>query len=189
MKEIFIFCLLLALVSTECRADAGFSIRRRHAPTQISFEGTSALKGYTLVRINKVFADSDWRHLRPLPGKLDTIDDRYNIYVQDGGRRWEESDRDVFVGLQDSTGRITDSFHFNMKKYNYHLKITGVSGGKLQYNLKKKKAVYSYAVTGDEHDGSDSDHRVNRWIFIGTSLLGLLALVYLFMRRKKWQVA
>lgn len=168
-------------------ADAGFSISRRKAPTRVTFEGTASLSGYTLVRINYTYHDSDWRKLNPQLGRMDTINDAYYDYVQDGGRHWEESERYLHYALLDTAGKITDSFTLFMKKYDNHLRITGVNGGKLQYTIKKKKAVFQYGVLSD--DGEGENHRLARTIFILCSLTGLAALIVLFFKKRKTQLA
>ena len=85
--------------------------------------------------------------------------------------------------LIDSTGRATDSLKLHMKKYSYQVVINGVKDGKMQYELKKKRAVYEYALV--EEDDNPGRNRLYRWIFILSSLAGFILLVGLFLRRRK----
>src|SRR5687767_3980207 len=131
--------LLLALMllsSLSAIADAGFSIRRRTAPSEISFEGTSKLAGYTLFLAR--YDDKE------------AIDDADKFVVQDGGKRWEESERNLKFVLVDAAGNVTDSFNVYMKKHNYHMVISGVKDNKLQYKMKRSKAYFNYAVIAED---------------------------------------
>lgn len=178
---------LFLLACQQLSADAGFSISRRKPGTRITFEGTANIKGYTLVRVYYGYNDSDWQHKNPFIRTKDTVTDAFYDYIQNGGRHWEESDRYVPFALMDTSGRITDSFTLFMKKYDNHLIITGVKEGKLQYTIKKKKAVFEYGITS--YDEPDSSHRTARWIFIICSLAGLVALIMLFLKKRKTQLA
>jgi hypothetical protein len=179
---------ILLLACQQLRADAGFSISRRKPASHITFEGTASIgKGYTLVRVYYGYNDSDWQHKNPFISSKDTVDDKFSTVIQNGGRHWEESERYVPFALLDTAGRITDSFTLYMKKYDNHLIITGVKDGKLQYTIKKKKAVFEYGLLSYEEP--ESGYRTTRWIFIGCSLAGLLALIGLFIKKRKNQIA
>ena len=185
MKTVALFFFLL--VFHEAQADAGFSIRRKKAASNISFSGVENLKSYMLLRVlwysNK---KDDSTFSKPFIVEADTITNDSKIYIQEGGRRWEESDRDLkFVLIDRVTGLQTDSFYIYTKKYDFHLNISGVKEGKLQYKIKKTKAVYSYGILSEGETTSES--RTNRWIFILSSLLGFIMLVVVFLKRKKIQ--
>lgn len=186
-RKSFLFLLLLALTTIESRADAGFNISRKKPGARVTFEGTAKMAGYTLVRYYFSYNDSDWKKQNPIISKMDTVNDEYSDYIQNGGRRWEESDRFLSFGLLDTGGHFTDSFTLFIKKYDNHLVISGVKDGKLQYTIKKKKAVYDYGIAS--YDGDDASHRVARIAFILCSLAGLVALVVLFIRKRKTQTA
>lgn len=174
----------LVLFSLAALADAGFSIRRRTAPSQITFEGTGNLAGYKLLLVQYSFHGEDTLLRYPFISRRDTIDDGYKIVIQDGGRRWDESERYLHFALArtDSGGTVTDTFTVYMKKWNYHMLITGEKNGKLQYKMKKTKAYFDYTVIADDESGNNG--RVNRWIFILCSLAGLVLLILLFLKRK-----
>jgi hypothetical protein len=186
-RKTYLLLPLLLLVCQQLWADAGFSIARRKPATHITFEGTANIKGYTLVRLYYGYNDTDWQRRNPQIKTKDTVTDAFTGYIQNGGRHWEESDRYVPFALLDPAGRITDSFTLFMKKYDNHLVITGVKDGKLQYTIKKKKAVFEYGITSYEE--GDSSHRTARWMFIICSLAGLVALILLFMKKRKRQLA
>lgn len=178
------FTALLVLTSLAALADAGFSIRRRTAPAQITFEGTGNLAGYKLVLVQYSYHEEDTLLKNPFISRRDTIDDNYKIVIQDGGKRWDESERYLHFALakSDSAGTVTDTFTVYMKKWNYQMVITGAKDSKLQYKMKKSKAYFDYAVIADDDSGSNG--RVNRWIFILCSLAGLMLLILLFLKRK-----
>lgn len=196
IKDIFIFIGmkpgvkviitgLLLLYSLATMADAGFSIRRRTAPAQISFEGTGNLSGYKLCLVQYSYKEEDSLLKNPFISRRDTIDDRYSMLIQNGGKRWDESERYLHFALAktDSAGTVTDTFTVFMRKWNYQMIINGVKDGKLQYKLKKSKAYYNYSVLSD--DESSGMAKRNRWIFIICSLVGFVLLIGLFLRRKK----
>ena len=174
------FTALLVLTSLAALADAGFSIRRRTAPAQITFEGTGNLAGYKLVLVQYSYHEEDTLLKNPFISRRDTIDDNYKIVIQDGGKRWDESER--YLAKSDSAGTVTDTFTVYMKKWNYQMVITGAKDSKLQYKMKKSKAYFDYAVIAADDSGSNG--RVNRWIFILCSLAGLMLLIFLFLKRK-----
>lgn len=186
-RQLLIFILLVTIAGPDARADAGFSISRRKPGARITFEGTANLSGYTLVRYYMQYNDTDWKKTNPQMGRMDTVNDEYYDYIQNGGRHWEESDRNVPFALLDTAGHITDSFTLFMKKYDNHLIISGVKNGKLQYTIKKKKAVFEYGVAS--YDGDDASHRTARLIFILCSLTGVAALAVLFVKKRKTQTA
>ena len=163
----------MLLCSVTAVADAGFSIRRRTAPSEISFEGTSKLAGHTLF-----LARYD---------NKEAIDDADKFVVQDGGKNWEESDRTLKFLLADPAGTVIDSFTVFMKKHNYHMVISGVKNNKLQYKMKKSRAYFNYAVIAE--DDSNKNNQVNRLIFIACSMLGFVLLVLMFLKRRKIKLA
>ncbi len=179
-----IITVSLVLFSLSAMADAGFSIRRRTAPSQITFEGTGNLAGYKLLLVQYSFYGEDTLFRNPFISRRDTITDSYKIVIQDGGKRWDESDRYLHFALAktDSAGTVTDTFTVYMKKWNYHMLITGEKGGKLEYKMKKTKAYFDYTVITDDESGNNG--RINRWIFILCSLAGLVLLILLFLKRK-----
>ena len=172
-KNHSLLLVLMLLSSLAAMADAGFSIRRRTAPSEITFEGTSKLGGYTLF------------HAR-YSGN-DKIDDAAKFVVQDGGKNWEESDRTLKFLLADPAGNMIDSFTVFMKKHNYHMVISGVKDNKLQYKMKRSKAYYNYSVIAE--DDSNKNNLVNRLIFIACSMLGFVLLVLMFLKRRKIKLA
>lgn len=179
-----IITVSLVLFSLSALADAGFSIRRRTAPSQIIFEGTGNLAGYKLLLVQYSYAGEDTLLRNPFISRRDTIDEGYKIVIQDGGKRWDESERYLHFALakMDSAGTVTDTFTVYMKKWNYQMMISGQKDGKLQYKLKKSKAYFDYSVIADDESGNNG--RVNRWIFILCSLAGLVLLILLFLKRK-----
>ena len=179
-----IITISLVLFSLSALADAGFSIRRRTAPSQITFEGTDNLAGYKLLLVQYSYAGEDTLLRNPFISRRDTIDDGYKIVIQDGGKRWDESERYLHFALakMDSAGTVTDTFTVYMKKWNYQMMISGQKDGKLQYKLKNSKAYFDYSVIADDESGNNG--RVNRWIFILCSLAGLVLLILLFLKRK-----
>ncbi len=165
-------------------ADAGFSIRRRTAPSQITFDGTGNMAGYKLVLVQYSYHEDDTLFKKPFISRRDTINDGYKIVIQDGGKRWDESERYLRFALAktDSVGTVTDTFTVYMKKWNYHMIITGEKNGKLQYKMKKSKAYFDYTVIAEDESGTNG--RINRWKFILCSLAGLVLLILLFLKRK-----
>jgi hypothetical protein len=181
MKGVFAFMLLL--ISITSIADAGFSIRRKKAAVNISFSGTNNLTAHKLIHRTGYYIDTTDK--RPWANKGRVVDDNYKILVQNGGKRWEETDRyQTFLLVDMQTGTTTDSFTIYAKEKNIHFDISGVKEGKLQYNTKKNMAVYQYSVVGEESDNVNT-HKINLVIYIVISLLGLTLLVYLFKRQKK----
>lgn len=162
--------LLLCCISlaTSAIADAGFSVRRKQAACIISFSGTGNLKNYKLVN----------------PYRNVTLNDDETIFIQEGGKRWEESDRDIKLLLVDTTtNRATDSLQLHVKGYNLHIKISGQQNGKLQYNMDSTKAVYDYLLLND--DEKSEQFKRNRILFITCSVAGFILLLLLFFFRKK----
>lgn len=180
MKKIC-WILVFCCVCTAAFADAGFNIRRRQALSVISFSGCNNLRLHQLV-----FAGSHFRMdtvNRPYASWGQVVYDDYKINTQDGGKRWDESDRNIYLLLIDtSNNKITDSLHLYAKDYNMHIIIAGDSAGKLQYKIDSSKAIYQYMVMGD--DESNGAFKRNRFIFIGCSLIGFVLLIVLFIRRK-----
>ena len=181
MKRYLLLSLFL-LVAAWVFADAGFSIRRKHAVVIFSFSGINNLKGYKLIQTEYYVLEGD---TRPYPHLGQTIDnDNFTISIQEGGRRWEEEDRNIFLSLVDAqTGKTVDSLQLYAKDYSMHFKISGVQNGKLQYQTDSTKAVYKYLILNEEED-SAAAYRRNRLIFIACSLLGFILLAWLFVRRK-----
>jgi hypothetical protein len=179
----WILATFLILSSYTCFADAGFSIRRKKAAVNISFSGTNNLTAHKLIHLSGYYIDTTDK--RPWANKGRVVDDSYRILVQNGGKRWEESDRyQTFLVVDMQSGATTDSFTIYAKQKNIHFEITGVKDGKLQYNTKKNMAVYQYSVVGEDTDNV-STHKINLAIYVVISLLGLTLLVYLFKRQKK----
>jgi hypothetical protein len=179
----WIFVTLLILSNTVCFADAGFSIRRKKAAVNISFSGTNNLTAHKL--IHRTWFYTDTTDKRPWANKGNEVDDKYHYTVQNGGKRWEESDRyQTFIVVDMQTGATTDSFTIYAKEKNILFEISGVKDGKLVYETKKNRAVYQYTVIGEDDDNIKT-HKINLAIYIVISLLGLSLLVYHFMRQKK----
>jgi hypothetical protein len=178
----WLFTLLLVMLATSSFADAGFSIRRKKAAVNISFSGTDKLSGYKLIHLTGYYIDTADK--RPFANKGTIVTEKYSFVVQNGGKRWEESDRNQkFILVDANTGMTTDSFTLYAKKQNIHYEITGVKDGKIQYNTKKNMAVYQYSVVGENED--TGTHKINLVIYIVISLLGFTLLVYLFKLQKK----
>lgn len=175
---IFVFCCVCAVAF----ADAGFNIRRRQALSVTSFSGCNNLRSHQLVFAGSYFG-MDTADKRPYNKRGEIVYDDYKINIQDGGKRWEESDRNIYLLLVDtSNNKITDSLHLYAKDYNMHIIIAGDSAGKLQYKIDSSKAVYQYIIIGEgEKNGA---FKRNRFIFIGCSLIGFVLLIALFIRRK-----
>lgn len=190
MKIIRIFFTVTLIITVVTAwADAGFSIRRRTAAAQITFEGTGNLTGYQLFRVYYSFHQEDSLLKNPFIREKEIMDDKTTIIIQNGGKRWDESDRYLHFALikTDTAGTVTDTFTVYMKKWNYHMVINGIKDGKLEYSMKKSKAYFDYTVVSD--DERDSGGRVNRWIFIASSLTGFILLIFMFLKRKKIKLA
>lgn len=116
---------------------------------------------------------------------VDTVKEDKVFRVQNGGKRWEESDRYLKFALvtPDSAHTILDSFTIYLEKYNYEMNITGVKDGELQNTMKKTKAYYEYGVLGPSGEGQNG--KLNRWIYIACSLAGLVLLTLMFLKRNK----
>ena len=180
MKKQPVLIIAMLLYSVSAIADAGFSIRRRTAPSEITFEGTGNLAGHRL------FLAKDYRNPNAIPN-MDSIDDADKFVVQDGGRNWDESERTLKFLLADPAGNVIDSFTVFMKKHNYHMVISGVKNNKLQYKMKRSKAYFNYAVIAE--DDSNNNNQLNRLIFIACSMLGFVLLVLMFLKRRKIKLA
>jgi len=179
----WILATFLILSSYTCFADAGFSIRRKKAASNISFSGTNNLRAHKLIHRTGFYIDTADK--TPWANKGRVVDDSYKVQVQNGGKRWEETDRyQTFILVDMQTGATTDSFTIYAKEKNIHFAITGVKDGKLQYGTKKNMAVYQYTVVGEDNDNVNT-HKINLVIYIVISLLGITMLVYLFKRQKK----
>ncbi len=167
-------------------ADAGFSIRRRTAPAKMTFEGIQNLSGYTLLVVEYSFEKSDSLLKNPFISHKETVTDLYKIYVQNGGKRWDESERYIHFALAktDSTETVTDTFTVYMEKWNYVMQVSGVKDGKLLYTLKKSKAYYPFSIFSDDEAGENTIV-LNRWIYIICSLVGFSLLIWLFLKRNK----
>jgi len=176
---------LFVCYSLATMADAGFSIRRRTAPAKITFQGTGNLTGYKLCLVQYSYKAEDTLLKYPFINRRDTIYDGYNIVIQNGGKRWDESERYLHFALAktDSGGTVTDTFTVYMKKWNYQMVISGVKNGKLLYTLNKSKAYYNYALLSYEEESRNN--KINRWVFILCSLTGFVLLILLFLKRKK----
>lgn len=186
MKGIYSAILVLCLFSgLSAFADAGFSIRREKPPAEIRFKGTGNLGGYLLVRYYLSYYQNDSLLKNPMLTILDTVREDQVFRVQNGGKRWEESDRYLKFALvtPDSAHSIADSFTIYLEKYNYEMTITGVKDGELLSTMKKSKAVYEYGLIGEEGTGKKA--KLYRWIFILCSVAGLVLLTLFFLQRKK----
>lgn len=186
MKGIYTAILVLCLFSGfTAYADAGFSIRRETAPAEIRFRGIGNLGGNLLVHYYLSYEGDDSLMQYPKLKILDTVREDQVFRVQNGGKRWEESDRYLRFAVVkiDSVNTILDSFTVYLEKYNYEMNITGVKDGELLSTMKKKKAYYEYGVLGPSGEGQNG--KLNRWIYIACSLAGLLLLVGMFLKRKK----
>jgi hypothetical protein len=180
MKWLFAFLLLFTSIASI--ADAGFSIRRKKAAVNITFTGTANLTAHKLIHRTGYYTDTADK--RPWANKGRLVDDSYSILIQNGGKRWEESDRfQTFIVVDMQTGATTDSFTIYAKEKNIHFNISGLKDGKLVYETKKNMAVYQYSVIGE--DENIKTHKINLAIYIVISLLGLVLLVYLFKRQKR----
>ncbi len=176
---IFICCCFCSVVI----ADAGFGIRRKKALSIISFSGTENLKSRQLIYIPGYSYDTSKKIHYASSGRI--VDKDYSIYTQEGGKNWDESERDINLLLVDTANnRITDSIHLFAKDFDLHLVITGDAGGKLQYKTDSSKAVYQYMITEDKMYENNGSYKRNRLIFIGSSLIGFILLIVLFIRRK-----
>ena len=126
---------------------------------------------------------SDAEDKRPYASRGTIVNDEYKIETQEGGRHWDESERNIYLVLVDtSNNTITDMLHLYAKDYNMHVVISGDAGGKLHYKIDNSKAVYQYMIMGDE--GKTGAFKRNRFIFIGASLAGFILLIALFIRKK-----
>lgn len=182
--KIFLFLGLFSLALSSAQADAGFNIRRKHAITVFSFSGIDSLHGYKLIQTHVSYnrKEGDTRPYAHIGQIIE--DDNFTITTQEGGRHWEESDRNIYLDLVDAqTGKTVDSFKFYAADYSMHFKIMGVKDGKLQYRTDSTKAVYQYLILNEE-DATASAYRRNRLIIIACSVLGFILLGWLFVRRK-----
>lgn len=182
MKQ-FLFLSLLLLTGLTIFADAGISIRREHAIAVFSFSGIGNLKGYKLIQTHVgYYANEDDKRPFARLGRI-INDDNYTIAIQEGGRHWDETERDIYLNLVDSlTGKTVDSCRYFANEYNIHFKIAGVKNGKLQYQADSTKAVYQYILLNQEENMSS--FRRNRLIFIACSALGFMLLIGLYIRNK-----
>ncbi len=183
MKRFLLLSLLL-LAGLTIFADAGINIQRQHARVIFSFSGISNLQGYKLIQTHVgYYAKEDDK--RPY-ARLGTIinDDDHTINIQEGGKNWDESDRDIYLSLVDSlTGKTVDSFEYFAKDYSIHFKIAGVKDGRMQYRTDSTRAVYQYLLLNGEGDNAAAFRR-NRLIFIACSAVGFMLLIGLFVRNK-----
>lgn len=184
-----LFTGLLVLYNLAAMADAGFSIRRRTAPAKITFRGTGNIVGYKLCLVQYSYKGDDTLLKNPFISHSDTVNDAYSIVIQNGGKRWDESDRYLHFALvkTDSAGTVTDTFTIYMKKWNYNMVIAGEKNGKLQYTLDQSKAYFGYSLIAE--DENEGNNKMNRWVFILCSLAGLVLLILLFIKRKKIKAA
>ena len=187
MKKI-IFSFSLVLLSIASFADAGFSISRRKAAAKISFEGIQNLPNHKLLLVQYSYYSGDSLLKNPFISYRDTLTNESSFVIQNGGKRWDESERYLHFALakNDSAGTITDTFTVYMKKWNYKMIISGEKNGKLLYTLKKSKAYYNYSLI--EEDEDNGNNKMIRLIFILCSLAGFILLLFLFMKRKKVQI-
>lgn len=176
---------LFLFLALSVYADAGFSIRREHAEVVLKFSGINNLQGYKLIQTHVgYYAPQEEKRPYMHIGRI-ISDEGYTINIQEGGKRWEEGDRNIFISLVDTlTGKTTDSIQLYAKDYSMHFKIAGVKDGKLQYSADSAKAVYQYLLLNEEEDNIAA-YRRNRLIFIACSALGFILLAWLFIRRKK----
>ena len=178
----FSWLLVFVCISATVFADAGFNIRRRQALSVTSFSGCSNLRSHQLVFAGSYFR-VDTADKRPYNERGEIVYDDYKINMQEGGSRWVESDRNIYLLLVDtSNNTITDSLHLYGKDYDMHVIIDGDSAGKLQYKIDSSKSVYQYMIMGQEE--KSGVFKRNRFIFIGCSIIGFVLLILLFIRRK-----
>ncbi|HLA60238.1 MAG TPA: hypothetical protein VK622_15800 [Puia sp.] len=180
---------LFSLVVCSALADAGFSIRRKHELTVLSFSGIGNLDGYKLIQTHVGFyvREGDTRPYAKMGQIIE--DDNFTINVQEGGRRWDESDRNIYLNLVEPVSGITvDSFHFYAKDYSMHFKISGVKDGKLQYRTDSTRSSYQYLILNEDDEATAESYRRNRLIFIACSALGFILLAWLFVKRKNMAV-
>ncbi|HMW66933.1 MAG TPA: hypothetical protein PK695_03215 [Chitinophagaceae bacterium] len=188
MKRTLFLCLL-ALTSITSIADAGFSIRRRTAAAKITFEGLANLTHHKLLLVEYSYHSGDSLLKSPFISYRDTLTDGSSFVIQNGGKRWDESERYLHFVLakNDSVGTVTDSFTVYMKKWNYKMIVTGEKNGKLQYTLKKSKAYFNYNLI--DEDNNNGNNKTVRMLFIISSLAGLILLLVLFLKRKNASTA
>lgn len=183
MKRLLITILCLQAVAAFADGPS-LNVRRRHATSLFTFDGATKLKNYILAYNSYRFfkKDSLFEGYEELRYKINT--EPYIIQTREGGRRWEESDRNIYLSLIDTfKGITTDSLHFYAKDYNIHFSIKGVdNNGKLQYTADSSKAVYDYTIFGNED--SPAAHKRSRMILIAVSIIGALLLVWLYKRNK-----
>ena len=183
MKRFFFMCLLSAVICS-VQADAGFSISRKHEITVFSFSGINNLGDYKLIQTHVGYYTREG-DTRPYAGMGQIVDDdNFTIRIQEGGRHWDESERNIYLNLVEATtGKTVDSLQLYAKDYSMHFKISGVKQDKLQYRTDSTMATYQYLIL--DEDATAAAYRRNRLIFIACSSLGFILLGWLFVRRKK----
>ena len=185
MKRSFLFILLL-FFCVSVFADAGFGkIRRLHGACVFTFRGGTEIKNHIIVLNNYRFFKKD----STFDGKyveLWQVDkEPFTITTEEGGRHWEESERDIYISLVDTTtGITTDSLKYFAKDYNIDFKISGINNGKLQFTSDSSKVVYQYSILDKD---TEKAYHTNRIIFISCSVIGFLLLIVLFIRNKNKQ--
>ena len=174
---------ILTMLSIQSFADAGFSIRRKKKTCIIKLSGTENLKTGKLIYFSG-FYYNDTADKRPLVERGQLVKPGFEEWIQNGGRRWDESDRNIrFILVDPATGVITDSLLLFAKNYNLNIKISGENAGKLQYRIDSTKAVYEYVLKNREDD--PMSYGTNRLVFIACSAIGFLLLAGLYMRNRK----
>ncbi len=178
----FLMLCILSLVVVQSWADAGFNITRKKKTCIIRITGTQNLSlGKLVYRTGYYQKASDDR---PYANKGQLIEEDFETMIQEGSRRWKESDRNVdFILVDKLTGATIDSLHLFAKDHSYTIKITGESSGHLQYSIDSTKAIYRYALMKEEDD--TMAYSRNRMIFIACSVVGFILLAGLFFLRKR----
>lgn len=185
MKHTFLFTLLLVFCISVF-ADAGFGkIRRLHGASVFTFRGGTQLKNHILALSNHSFFKKDSTFEGDYSKLWQVEREPYIITTEEGGRRWDESDRDIYISLVDTTtGITTDSLKYFAKDYNIDFKISGISNGKLQFTSDSSKVVYQYTILDKD---TEKAYHTNRIIFISCSVIGFVLLIVLFIRNKNKQ--
>jgi hypothetical protein len=177
---ITIFCLQGAATFAD---GPSLSVSRRHATSLFTFDGATKLGNYILTYNHYGFfkKDSLFEGYQKISRQINT--EPYVIETKEGGRRWEEEDRKIYISVIDTLkGITTDSLYYFAKDYNINFTINGVSNGKLQFTADSTKAIYDYRIFGNEDN--PAAHKRSRIILIAISVLGILLLAWLYTRNK-----
>lgn len=183
MKKYFLFIVLLYCTSIALADGPGFNIERKHAMSIFTFTGATDLQNHILLIDHYHFYKKDTSEKLFFNQRWFMDTNPYTIETQEGGRRWEEEHRNIYLSLVDTlTGLTTDSLKYFAKDYDINFKITGVKNGKLQFTADSIKAVYQYSILNNKEE--QNTYRRNRILFIACSLLGFFLLIAMFIRNK-----